>query len=129
MFTSSGVLRYSIEPKVGHKLVANVDKELARYYRSLIPAYCRPAPQMFSAHISVVRKITPINLEKWGLYEDRTITFSYSHEVENDNRYWWLNCYSKELEEIRLELGLALYKPARDVDFRQTFHITIGNTK
>ena len=50
--------------------------------------------------------------------------------VYNDETYYWLNVFCKDLEEIREELGLT---KSGDVslspDGRHKFHITIGNSK
>ena len=40
-------------------------------------------------------------------------------------------CYSSEIEEIRLELGLPRFRDDREFGgvLRQAYHITIANTK
>lgn len=127
MYTSSGVLVYSQNPT---KLIVEVDSEIARYYYSLVPKYVKLNKPMFTAHISVVRNIEPPNMQFWGKYQGVLIEFQYESFIYNDELYYWLNVYSLELEEIRMELGL---KPFGDVtwspDGRHKFHMTVGNLK
>jgi hypothetical protein len=127
MFYSLGTLKYSINP---YKLIVEVDQELSDYYRSMVPAYVNLKKPMYPAHISVVRKETPIHLDDWALYEGHRVLFEYENIIYNDETYYWLNAWSLELEIIRKELGLdptseITYSP----DGRHKFHITIGNLK
>ena len=131
IYQSKGPLRYSYEGDVGHKLIVEVDPEIASFYRSLIPKYHKLNPQRYRPHISVVRKEVPINMECWGKYEGDLVEFEYSNEVHHGTVYWWLNAFSYKLEEIRLELGLPVSteytRPPGD--YIKCFHITIGNNK
>jgi len=43
----------------------------------------------------------------WGRCENKLI--EYEPFPYYDGTYWWLNCYSEYLEEIRKELGLIVY--------------------
>lgn len=131
MFEATGRLRYDIHPKVGHKLIVEVDPAIGPYYRSLVPKYIPIKPQLYPSHISVVRHEIPPNLEFWGKYEGEVIPFCYDNYIHNGKVYYWLNAFSKRLEEIRLELGLPVDSPyTRPPDgLAKTFHITIGNLK
>lgn len=124
---SWGILKYFPDP---YKLIVEVDNEIGTYYRSLVPAYLKLKKPMYASHISVVRNMIPSNLEVWQKYQDKMVSFEYESWIYNDELYYWLNCYSTELETIRFELGL---KPYGDVtespDKRHKFHITIGNLK
>jgi hypothetical protein len=129
ILTSSGVLRYSLESGQ-HRLVVEVDRELARYYRSLIPKWIDTNKPKYSAHISVVRKEVPIELDHWGKYEGQPAMFHYSPIVHCDEVYLWLNCFSTQLEEIRVELGLPIHSEyTRPPNWFWCFHLTIGNFK
>lgn len=127
MFRSTGTLKYSIEP---HRLIVEVDDEIARYYCALTPKYYKLNKPLYPAHISLVRKTIPPNMEAWERHSFREVSFQYENIIYNDELYFWLNVYSLELESIRTELGL---EPWGDVslspDFKHRFHITIGNTK
>lgn len=127
MFFSTGVLKYSTNP---YKLIVEVDNSVASYYRSLAPKFLHIKKPLYSAHISVVRNIVPPNLEQWGRWQNRVVSFEYDSYVYNDELYYWLNVYSWELEQVRQDLGL---KPYGDVtwspDGRHRFHLTIGNLK
>ena len=113
------------------KLIVEVDNDISNFYLSLIPKYTvKPNKQRYDAHITVSRKETPTKLKNWAKYEDKEIAFTYSPDIQTDGIYYWLNVYSEELEDIRLELGLhrrsRLSKPPNG---EKSFHITIGNTK
>jgi hypothetical protein len=129
LFESVGTLRYSVGTT--YKLIVEVDPEIVRYYRSLIPPWIKTNPQMYAPHISVVRKEIPPVLDFWGKYEGQKLSFHYSNIVYNGTVYWWLNAYSKRLEEIRVELGLPVStqytRPPGD--YVKCFHITLGNQK
>jgi hypothetical protein len=131
LYSSTGILRYALTEQHGFKLVAEIDPELARYYRALIPKWIDTNPQKYRAHISAVRKETPVKMEHWERYEGQEVEFLYSPIVHHGEVYWWLNCFSKRLEEIRLELGLPVDSPyTRPPDgMAKTFHTTIGNMK
>lgn len=126
VFTSSGQLKY-----IHTKLIVEVDQDIINFYRKLIPKYYYVKPQMYKAHISVVRKEKVPNSKFWEKYEGKLIDFYYLNKVYNSETYWWLNCFSKELEDIREELGLPIneiyIQPIEG--FKKTFHCTLGNTK
>lgn len=129
LMTSFGTLAYSTDP---YRLVLNVCQDLANFYRKQVPKSVPIQPQRYQAHISVIRKEIPQNLPAWNRYQGHKIDFEYEAFVYNNDRYWWINCWSKRLEEIRVELGLpASSRVTRspDGDPRRKFHITVGNTK
>lgn len=126
-FKSTGVLRYGWE-----SLVLDIDQGIVDFYRSLIPKYIEMNRQKYAAHISVVRKeVPPYYSEFWRKHEGEVIEFEYSNYIYNGTVYWWLNAYSKRLEEIRSELGLSILdqfnEPFRNYSW--TFHTTLGNIK
>lgn len=127
MFLSSGRLKYFQNP---YKLIVEVDQGISDFYRTLVPKYIKLNRQMYPAHISVVRKEIPPNLTVWGKYQNRVVEFEYEGYQYNNDTYYWLNVYSKELEEIRAELGLTRVSAiTRSPDGRHKFHTTIGNLK
>lgn len=117
---STGILEYG-NGNSGLKLTVKIDPNIYFYYRSLIPKAICLNHQKFEPHISVVRKEIPQNMNFWGKYEKEKVEFEYDSFVYHGEIYYWLNAYSKRLEEIRLELGLPLS--------RKIFHITLGNIK
>lgn len=79
----------------------------------------KPAIPSWGPHITIVRG-ERVDRTKWGLQEQEEINFSFDTEVkEGRNRYFYLDVYSPELEQVRLNLGIRR-KPTPD------FHITIG---
>jgi hypothetical protein len=130
LFQSVAVLRYSIVD-VGYRLVAEADQGLSDFYRSLIPRYKGVRRQRYGAHISVVRHEIPLNLDAWGKHDGEEIEFWYDNEIKWGKVYYWLNCFSKKLEEVRTELGLPVSSEyTRPPDsWVKCFHLTLGNVK
>lgn len=127
---SVGTLRYTRVPGYGFRLVLEIDKGIPLFYRSLIPKWFPTSGQRHTPHISVVRREVPTNLKAWGKYEGERIEFFYSHDIQRDNQYWWLDCFSTRLEEIREELGLPLTSFRKPADgFRKVWHTTVANEK
>ena len=125
MFHSTGQIAYFANPP-HYKSIVVVDSELARYYRQQVPVEVKLNRPKYSAHISVVRNEIPVNLNAWAAYEGQAIEFEYEHQIYNDELYYWLNCYSPRLEEIRQELGLT---STRSPNGAHRFHCTLGNLK
>ena len=130
-FTSKGILKYStLEPQISYKLSLSVDVGVAEFYRSLVPKAYRCQPGRYEPHVTIVRNELPPNMEKWGIYEGREVEFEYDTEVWYDGTYWWLECYSEFLEDIRVDLGLPIYSEWNcPPSMRSCFHMTIGNSK
>jgi hypothetical protein len=130
LYKSTGILKYNQELE-NCKLILQIDQGIYDFYYSLIPKCLYAQRQMYSAHISVVRKEIPPNLDKWGKYENETITFYYENKIHFNSTYLWLNCFSTQLEKIRTELGLEItssYTMPPD-GFNKCFHITLANFK
>lgn len=127
VFNSKGILRYG----PGIRAIVEVDQGIADLYRKLIPKYNYVQPQMYSAHITVVRtaKETPKNMGVWGKYEGEEIPFTYDNHVYNDATYWYLNVQSDRIGDIREELGLPRFRFGELGADRKSYHITIGNVK
>jgi hypothetical protein len=131
LFTSTGILRYSHNDEYGYRLVMDVDRDLANYYRGLIPKWIKTNPQKYPPHVSIVRKEVPKNLSVWGKYEGDSVEFTYSNVVHGGTVYYWMNVFSERLEEIRVELGLPVSSQYTlpPEGFVKCFHMTIGNLK
>src|SRR6516162_327375 len=127
MFESEGKLQYG----PGIRLVAWVDQSVADYYRKMIPKYHYVQPQMYKAHITIVRtgKETPTNMDAWGKHEGEIVPFRYDTQIRTDGTYWYLNAYSERIGEIREELGLPRFRFGDLGADRQSYHITIANNK
>jgi len=129
MFTSTGIVHYDDDE--GHRVILRVSQSLADYYRSFIPKCERVIKPRWAAHATVIRPgfEVPPKISYWGDYEGEVVEFLYDSYQLNGYGYYWVNIWSKRLEEIRTELGLtnvskyALRPPGYD----KTFHITIGN--
>src|SRR5574343_153030 len=127
-FLSKGKLRYHLDPRAGYKLIVEVDRGISLFYKSLIPRWLNVRSQGWAPHISVVRKETPPNMNKGGLHEGEVVDFIYDIGTRNDDTYWWLDAYSKRLDEIREELGFKPPVPMRPLPegFDKRYHITLG---
>lgn len=129
LYKSAGILNYSGT----NRLVLQIDRGIADFYRSLIPKYYPNNRPMHSAHVTVVRigKEEPVHREFWGRYEGEEVPFLYSPIVQLDNTYFWLDVFSVRLEEVKKELGLpvasryAIPPPG----FIKTWHMTLANQK
>ena len=131
LYRSVGTLHYDRTQDGGYKLIVQIDQEISDYYRSLIPKWIDARPQMYRAHVSVVRKEVPPNLDYWGVYEGEKVEFWYSPIVHNGKFYYWLNVFCLRLEEIRLELGLPVRSEYTipPCGFTKCFHTTLANNK
>ena len=139
MFKSTGNIKYQNE-----RFFVSVDEELSKYYISQIPTKLNR--QKYAPHITIA-KITKSQLSKLCLSDfykkyfpksnsnddvliGKLILFEYDHFVFNNETYYWLNVYSKELtefiERFDLELIGDIWMPP---DGTKCFHITLGNLK
>ncbi len=129
VFISSGPLRYSVSPE-GFKLIVEVDPEITRLARALVPSHLYPQPTRYAAHITVVRKETPSRPEAWGAFEGREAVFSYTPEVAHDDAHFWLCCWSPFLLSVRYGLGLPLMTAlTRPPSGQDCFHITVATAR
>jgi hypothetical protein len=130
LYNAIGKLDYKIV-EVGYRLVVEVDQDIADFYRSLIPKSRCVNRQRYGAHISVVRHETPVNLDVWGKYQGEMVEFTYDSEIKWGTVYYWLNCFSKKLEEVRTELGLPVSSQYTRPpgSWVKCFHMTVGNNK
>ena len=122
MFYTFGRIRYYRD-----YCVAYIDRGLIDYYRSLIPKTHYVQPQKYPPHITIVRQKIEASPKKenWGKYEGMEIILYYDNRIcYNYDLYYWLNAKSPQIEAIRIELGLPVYR----VPFN-SYHITIGNKK
>ena len=85
-FQSTGILKYG----GNDRLILEIDSEISRYYRKLIPKSHRVNPQAYSAHITVIRTgiETPKNMETWGQHEGKKAIFEYENKVQTDGKYY-----------------------------------------
>lgn len=133
---SSGLFKCEYIEGYGYKAYVEVDTEIVRYFRAMIPKWIKTNPQKYSPHISVIRKEKePVNIDVWNkfLQREEMVGFEYENKVNFGTVYCWFNCFSKRLEEIRLEMGLPVStqytRPPEFTNCIKTFHCTIGNFK
>jgi hypothetical protein len=121
-FSCTGTLRYAGD----NWAVLDVDQGMCDFYRNMIPKANFVRPQMYPAHITVVRlgREEISNPEFWGKYEGEQVSFTYTNEIKKCPPYYCMSVQSPRLEEIRTELGLP---PVRSG--YEAFHITLGNFK
>jgi hypothetical protein len=130
LYHSIGTISYQYDafPKV----VCLIDREIARYYQHFIPKYVPHNSQAYPPHITIMRtgKEKP-NFRFWKVHEGKKVGFNYSPLIYQDGVYFYMDCFSVELENIRQELGLELHQKFHQPPpgFRHTFHFTLANTK
>ena len=127
MFTTTGILQYG----PGMRAVVWADQGIADFYRKLIPKYCYAQPQMYPAHITVVRLRleNAKNLDVWNKYQGEEVLFEYDNKVCFDGTYFYLNVQSNRIGDIREELGLPRFRFGDLGADKRCYHITIGNCK
>lgn len=127
VFNSQGILRYG----PGIRAIVEADQGISDYYRKMIPKYNYVQPQMYAAHITVVRtaKESPKNMTAWGKHNGEEIPFTYDNFIYNDGTYWYLNVQSDRIGDIREELGLPRFRFGELGADRRCYHLTIGNVK
>ena len=131
MFTSVGTIIYDpfrggMKRRTNWWAVANVDREITRYYRWWVKKrfWVDLHQPSWDAHVSIIRGERPSNELKhlWKKYHKQKIEFQYSHNVWNggkNNNYWFVDIESPELIDIRRELKLPC---------NWKLHLTIGRT-
>lgn len=126
-FESEGKIQYG----PGKRAVAWADQGISDFYRRLIPKYCYPQPQLYPAHITIVRLRleSAKNMDVWGKYEGEIIPFVYDSEVHFDGTYFYLNVQSNRIGDIREELGLPRFRFGDLGAEKHCYHISIGNVK
>jgi hypothetical protein len=135
-FTARGILTYNTVSYDGWpilgiaKAVIRVDQGISDYYRSLIPAYFYAQPQLYPAHITVVRtRIEDPDFNYWRKYQGETITFEYNGVVQYGQKYFYLDVFSDRIGDIREELGLPRFRFTELGAERGCYHLTIANRK
>lgn len=121
MYETQGIIEVSPQ-----KIVVKIDKGITDYYYSLIPLSFVARKPLYSAKITVVRSF-PIEKFAYELgrqFDGRTISVEYDGCLQYSQPYFYLNCWSKEIGEIRKELGLPEFRNGF-----KNYHITIGNVK
>lgn len=107
--------------------ILTVNPELTRYYRWWMKFekhvdLCEPS---WGSHISVTRspKLPKDKQALWKKYQGEIVDYEYSNIIKkakdskNPGHFYFIEVWSKRLDEIRNELGLP-YHPK--------YHITIG---
>lgn len=118
--------RHGMKKRTKWWCVANVDREITRYYRWWIQkelhikGLFRPS---WDAHISIIRGEKPDDdlLELWGKYQGEIIEFQYIHSPykAKKNQFWAVEVVCPRIVEIRQELR----KP-----INWKLHLTVGRT-
>ena len=135
MFTTRGKLDY-------HSVwcVAWVDRSIGCFYRNLIPKAAYAQSPMYDAHVTVVSKYDSDAVKRgplWGKYQGREIVVYYDGIVRPcaDGLYYGLDCWSKDIGDLREELGLTRLLGGFQGDWPDAnptmdkYHITVANTK
>lgn len=127
MWDSEGKLEYG----PGLRAVVWVEQNISDLYRKLIPKYYYAQPQLYPAHITVVRLRleTAKNMEVWNKYNGELVLFSYDSSIRFDGTYFYLNVQSERIGDIREELGLPRFRFGDLGADKRCYHVTIANVK
>lgn len=116
---TSGAVQYR-----GLSCVLELSKDFGDYYYSLIPKYKNAHKQKYNAHVTIVREFEQRNnLFSKGIYQNYIFHIDYSPDIWYASPYFFLECWSPQIEDLRGLYGLRPYR------FDDCYHITIGNTK
>lgn len=130
---SSGPLRFRHDG-TELRIYLEVDEEIARYARALLPKSLRHNPPRHPPHITVVvAKLTkeefiaiPAHIFSFG----KPFAFEYDPLVVIGDTYIWLDVYADELEYYREQRGYARTdEHTRPPDGKAPFHMTAANRK
>lgn len=126
MFKSYGKIVYNpVAGKAKNQwwMIIETPKDILDYYHHWIlkEENIKLQKPLFGSHISVIRGEEPAEHKKdlWCKYDQEEIYFQYSNDIETDGQHWWLPITSKQLEEIRSELGFDKYP-------EHGYHLTLG---
>lgn len=115
MYYGTGIVEYRAS-----SVVLLIDREIIRYYRSLIPKYYRINPQKHYPHITIIRAFEkPLKIFK--NYE--TMDFEYDGIIHFKDPYFFINAFSYDIGEYRSLCGLSKFR------FGNCYHFTLGNIK
>jgi hypothetical protein len=126
MHTSSGIVKYDPRhPRSTFQpwwIILQCDQEIVRYYQHIFYKlyFKKLQSPMWGAHISLIRGEKP-KIEAWKKFDNKTIEFNYEYTgFVNNSKYFWLQCWSNQFDDIRVSLGLSP-KP------KIPFHISVGS--
>lgn len=107
-------------------IVARVCNDLVGYYQYWLTKKGIPiVPSSWKPHISVVKgeKMSKQVFADWTKDKGEWIRFDYDDELRmNRKGFVWINCWSKQLNELRQSLGLYIKRDDR-------FHLTVAKMK
>lgn len=108
------------------KIVGLIDEGICDTYYSLIPAYFIARRPKHNHKITIVRSppIETFNFDDSIVLDGKTFSFEYDSFINQRGLYFYLDCWSKDIQEIRKSLGLPIYRNGYT-----SYHITIGNVK
>jgi hypothetical protein len=132
---ASGILQHSPPRPGGKKRVNNfwltvkVPKGIVEYYHHWIqkrigppwdPKAVKLQLPMWGGHITVLDGRTTLNdqqVSQLQSLDNRRVTFEYSPDIRQHWKFYYLPVRSKELDQIRRNLGFTKHHP---------YHITVG---
>lgn len=108
------------------KITAQIDCGICDLYYHMIPAHFVARRPLYGNKITVVRSPPKekFDLNKAIKFANRTIEFEYDGFINYQQPYFYIDCWSPEISEIRKLLGLPKFRNGF-----KSYHITIGNVK
>jgi hypothetical protein len=130
MFTSIATIEYRND-KSGPWVTAWMDQEILNYYFEFIPKSNRTLKPRWKAHATVVRpEDNPIIKDVWKKHDGERVELIYTNDIQTERGVWWINLWSKTMEEIRVEMNCSIVSRITRPPwpgYNKCFHCTIGN--
>ncbi len=105
--------------------VAYLPKDFSSYYLGLVPKAWYANVQRYDPHVTICRKlIESPSYNNWRYRDNEVISISYSPILQTDGTYYFFDCYSDDILDIRNKLNLPSYRVGYN-----SYHVTIGNSK
>jgi len=108
----------------GNSCILELCEDFGAYYYALIPKYKNAQRQRYRAHVTIVREFEKPN-KQFDIKpcEGDIFYLDYSPNICYSYPYYFLECQSKPIEDLRILFGLEPHR------LNNCYHITIGNVK
>ena len=124
--SSTGDLVYLVEDNILRRCVLEIPRGISEYYYCMIDKKYNCMRLKYPPHITILRT----KVEGQILVKDLSLfrkfskmNFSYDHKVYSTHNRFYLDAWSEDIENLRVELGLGPFREGFD-----RYHISIART-